>query len=65
MYYVVVDIGCLECGLGSNVIGIFTSKQEAENICKINSDRHDHSSRDYQVFEVDCINSINKNYLSK
>ena len=28
--YVVVNIGCLECGVSSNVVGTFPSRAEAE-----------------------------------
>ncbi|MCH1624690.1 DUF7336 domain-containing protein [Ferdinandcohnia quinoae] len=31
MYYVVVDIGCTECGEASNIIGIFTTEEKAMN----------------------------------
>ncbi|MFC0274079.1 hypothetical protein ACFFIX_22275 [Metabacillus herbersteinensis] len=40
MYYVVLDIGCSECGESSNVLGIFTSleiaKQSLEDYKKRN-----------------------------
>ena len=32
MYYVVVDIGCLECMEPSNVLGIFTNKYRAMQV---------------------------------
>lgn len=32
MYYVVVDIGCIECDEPTNVLGIFTNKQTAEEV---------------------------------
>ena len=34
MKYVVVDIGCIECGEQSGVLGIFTNKKEAEKVAK-------------------------------
>lgn len=34
MKYVVVDIGCIECGEASAVLGIFDSKNKAEEISK-------------------------------
>lgn len=30
MYYVAIDIGCIECGEESKVLGIFTTKGAAE-----------------------------------
>ena len=29
-YYVAVDIGCIECGEESDVLGIFTTKKQAQ-----------------------------------
>ncbi|MEK3805321.1 hypothetical protein [Metabacillus sp. SLBN-84] len=29
MYYVVVDIGCSDCGEASNVVGVFTEEDKA------------------------------------
>ena len=34
MKYVVVDVGCIECGEESAVLGIFTDKKKAEEIMK-------------------------------
>ena len=34
MKYVVVDIGCIECGEGSAVLGIFENKEKAQKISK-------------------------------
>lgn len=34
MKYVVVDIGCIECGEQSAVLGIFTNKKQAEEVQK-------------------------------
>ena len=34
MKYVVVDVGCLECGEESSVLGIFTDRKKAEEIMK-------------------------------
>ena len=28
--FAVVDIGCIECGEGSNVLGVFSSREQAE-----------------------------------
>ena len=39
MYYVAVDIGCIECGEPSHVLGIFTNKEKALNVCKEHEER--------------------------
>lgn len=33
MFYVAVDIGCIECGEDSKVLGIFKSESKAQEVC--------------------------------
>lgn len=57
--FVAVDIGCLECGEPSEVLGIFTNKEEAEAICteaEAYQAEHWHGQHEFQVFEVPEIN---------
>jgi len=35
MYYVALDIGCIECDQKSHVLGIFKYKQDAQDVCDI------------------------------
>ena len=61
MFYVVVDIGCIECGEPSHVIGIFTNREQAKAICKEHERKYDeyHSGQhEFQVFEIRKINEI-------
>jgi len=46
MYYIVIDIGCLECGESSMVIGIFTGIEKAKE-AKLN-----HKSKAHNVVEI-------------
>ncbi|MFS0863344.1 hypothetical protein [Fredinandcohnia sp. 179-A 10B2 NHS] len=61
MYYVVVDIGCSECGEASNIVGIFSSKEKAidarEYYVKDNRLEHndDHELLIYKIDELDKI----------
>ncbi|MFT4414177.1 hypothetical protein ACLM5H_09980 [Fredinandcohnia humi] len=61
MFFVLVDIGCSECGEASNIVGIFTSKEKAigakEIYCKENrlEENEDHELLIYQIDEVDKI----------
>ena len=50
MKYVVVDIGCLECCNDSKLIGIYDSKEKAEEIAKKESTQ-DHSFYEPKVAE--------------
>jgi hypothetical protein len=54
MYYVVVDIGCLECGESSMVIGIFTEIEKAKK-AKLN-----HKSKAHNVVEIYPIPELDK-----
>lgn len=31
--FVAIDVGCHECGVGSEVIGVYLTEQEAQNAC--------------------------------
>jgi len=49
------DIGCIECGEGSSVIGIFTNPEDAEVARKAREDeqaRNWHGQHIMQVFEI-------------
>lgn len=55
MKYVVVDIGCIECGEQSAVLGIFTNKRKAEETRKKYSEIHSnnwHGQHHFEIFEV-------------
>lgn len=58
MYYVAVDIGCIECGAGSDVLGIFESEDEAHAVCrewdKLGWIGEQHN---YEVFPVSSLNT--------
>jgi hypothetical protein len=60
-YYVAVDIGCIECGEDSAVLGVFTSRDAAEVVCE----DHDRRQREhwsgqhyFDVWEVDGIDKV-------
>ena len=65
MKYIVVNIGCIECGVSSDIVGVFTSKKKAEEIAeKLGSD-HDWrggGQNSYEVFEHPKMNTINEEY---
>ena len=49
------DIGCIECGEESAVIGLFCSKEEAESACKIAADKQKvdwHGQHSMEVFDL-------------
>lgn len=63
--YIVVNIGCIECGVSSNIVGVFTNKDKAEEIAGIleqMNDWREGGQNDYEVFEMPKINEIHKEY---
>lgn len=64
-YYVLVDIGCIECYQESNVIGIFTNKALAEQAKTNHELRQKQNWHGEHCFEIFEINEINKVYEVK
>ena len=52
--FVAVDIGCIECGEDSNVLGIFATKAQADKVCdKARDDlKRWHGRHMFEVFEA-------------
>lgn len=62
-YYVLVDIGCIECGEESEVIGIYTDEKEAKRVGKEHKKRqreHWYGQHSFEIFEIDEINKTYK-----
>lgn len=63
MFYVAVDIGCIECGEESKVIGIFTDIADAEEELTKHAEyqsEHWHGEHSFELFEVSDINKALK-----
>jgi hypothetical protein len=60
--YVVVDIGCLECGVSSEIVGVFSHHSRAQSIAEACNDKFSWrggGQNSFEVFELpqlDCIN---------
>ena len=68
MKYVVVDIGCIECGETSSVLGIFTDKEKAIEIskkCEEYQEKNWHGQHDFEIYEVDKENELIDKYYIK
>lgn len=61
-YYVLVEIGCIECSLESNILGIFTSKERADSLRDKYKDVIDDicvvPDYQYRVFEVNELDNL-------
>jgi hypothetical protein len=69
--YIVVDIGCLECGVSSGLVGIFTDKIKAESIAhRLDSsnacwiDGGQHSFQMFETLEDNVISDSYSEYLN-
>lgn len=61
--WVAVDIGCIECGETSAVLGVFSSKEQAQSACDEHQARLAQTrsgQHSFEVFGVDGIDVIHK-----
>lgn len=58
MYFVVIAIGCLECGEDSKVIGIFKDRKKAEESLENTEKRYNDNGDEHHVFQIDKIERI-------
>ncbi len=61
-YYVLVDIGCIECGEESAVIGIYINKKKAQRIKREHEKRQRENWCGQHYFEIFEIDEIDKTY---
>jgi len=63
--FVLVEIGCLECGIGSDIVGVFSDQEKAEAISyKLNQATGSHYSYEvYELLEIDVINPAFKDRI--
>lgn len=57
--YVVVDVGCIECGEVTRVLGVFTDENKALEVLKDHAERQRKGwwgHHDFNMYEVDGIN---------
>ena len=64
MNYIVLNIGCVECGVSSNIVGIF-NKEKAEKISRILNKVHDWREGGQNIYEkypMPSLNTIHEEY---
>jgi hypothetical protein len=54
MKYIVIEVGCLECGLRSSLVGKFAIEDEANTFADEHNKTHG-TDIDYVVFDLDKI----------
>ena len=60
MFYVAVDVGCLECGEESAVLGIFENEQHAQTACDWAEKKQTENwggEHRFEVFSVETLGS--------
>lgn len=50
--YMVFNIGCIECGVSSNVVGVYESKEEADAVARLCQSKLHWRQRGQNSFEV-------------
>jgi hypothetical protein len=63
-YYVVLDLGCAECGESSNILGIFTSIEQAKkavNEYKEKNRLDEYSDHEFFIYKIDQLDKIYHN----
>lgn len=63
--YILVNIGCIECGVSSNIVGVFDNKEKAEELGKLCYEKYgwrEGGENSFEIFEMPKLNVINKEY---
>jgi hypothetical protein len=64
--WLVVNIGCIECGVSSNVVGLFDNEGEADRIAGLLNTKHnwrEGGQNSYEVFPLPLLGNITEEYL--
>ena len=59
--YVAVDIGCIECGESSAVLGVFTNKARAQEVLDVHcikQAKHWSGQHSFELHEIDEIDTV-------
>ena len=62
IFYVLVDIGCIECGEDTNVLGIFTDMERAIKVMDDHDKRQKENWTGQHSFEIFERDELNKEY---
>jgi len=66
--WIVINIGCIECGVSSNIVGAFSSKEKAEEIasnCDSEFSWRGGGQNIFEVFEMPEPETIAEEYREK
>lgn len=63
--WIVVNIGCIECGVSSNIVGVFDSEEKAQEIAEECGEKYswrEGGQNSFDVFPLPEANKINEEY---
>ena len=66
--WIVVNIGCIECGVSTQIVGVFDSEEKANAIVSDLSQRfswREGGQNDFEAFPMPEVNVINPEYLGE
>jgi hypothetical protein len=66
--WIVVNIGCIECGVSTQIVGVFDSEEKANAIVQDLSQRfswREGGQNDFEAFPMPEVNVINPEYLGE
>lgn len=64
--FILVNIGCIECGVSSNIVGVFDDLEKAEKVQDTVGSKYgwrEGGQNDFEIFEMPEINVIHPEYL--
>lgn len=64
--WLLINIGCIECGVSSQVVGLFSSQERAEGLRATLNDKagwREYGQNSYEVFPLPEAETINDEYL--
>jgi hypothetical protein len=63
--YMVFNIGCIECGVSSKIVGLFADKVKADAVASFCDDAHgwrEGGQNSYEVFELPAPEVVDEEY---
>ncbi len=63
--FIVVNIGCIESGVSTNIVGVFSTEEEANRVvdlCHSKYDWRQGGQNDFEVFPIPDVGVIDEEY---
>lgn len=65
--WILVNVGCIECGVSTNIVGVFTDKQRADDLANALHETHswrEGGQNSFEVFPMPRLDAVNDEYLT-